>query len=159
MCYWILLESGKVISSTTVEHVTRDELLDEGTKVKIERFDEHLTLRLDDDKFVSDNVEGTTPYIEDSEVVAPEVRTGIAPTDDEYGVLIISEKMKDADERDDLDKYIGAQLLLDTGSEPLQARAIKRSRRPDGERIGKYHKNPIFNTRAYLVELADGTVD
>jgi hypothetical protein len=123
------------------------------------RGDKHLTLRLDDDKFVSDDVEGTTPYIEDSEVAAPEVRTGIAPTDDEYGDMIVSEKMKDADEHDDLDKYIGAQLLLDTGSEQLQARVIKRSRGPDGEKIGKYHKNPIFDTLAYLVELADGTVD
>jgi hypothetical protein len=152
MCYWILLESGKVISSTTVEHVTRDELLNADTRSKIERFDQRLELRLDDDKFVSDD-------IEDSEVDTPEVRTGIAPTDDEYGDMIITEKLKDADEYDDLDKYIGAQLLLDAGGEKLQARVIKRSRGPDGEAIGRYHKNPIFDTRAYLVELADGTVD
>jgi hypothetical protein len=44
MCYWILLESGKVISSTPIEHVTRDELLDTKTKAKIECFDKHLNL-------------------------------------------------------------------------------------------------------------------
>ena len=159
MCYWILLESGKVISSTTVEHVTRDELLHADTKQKIDTFDERLTLRLNDENFISDDVDGTTPYLEDTEINPPEVRTGITPTDEDYGDMIVTDKLQDADEYDDLDKYIGAQLLLDAGGEPLQARVIKRSRGPDGEVVGRYHANPIFDTRAYLVELADGTVD
>jgi hypothetical protein len=89
-------------------------------------------------------------------VATPEIRSGIVPTDDEYGDMIVTKKLKDADKYDDLDKYIGAQLLLDMGGKPLQARVIKsRSRGPDGEKVGKYHQNPIFDTRAYLVELAD----
>jgi hypothetical protein len=159
MCYWVLLESGKVISSTTVEHVTRDEILDDDTKEKIERFDARIKLRLDDENFVSDDIDGTTPYIEDIELDGPEVSTGIAPTDEEYGDMIVTEKLKDADDYDDLDRYIGAQLMLDVGGEKLQARVIKRSKGPDGEKMGRYHGNPIFDTRAYLVELADGTVD
>jgi hypothetical protein len=129
------------------------------TKAKVERFDKRLNLRLEDDNFVSDDIDGTMPYIEGSEVATPEIRSGITPTDDEYGDMIVTEKLKDADEYNDLDKYIGAQLLLDMGGQPLHARVIKRSRGPDGEKVGKYHHNPILDTRAYLVELADGTVD
>jgi hypothetical protein len=160
MCYWILLESGKVISSTTVQHVTRNELLDDETKGKIARFDERLDPRLNDENFISDDINGTTPYLEDTKIDPPEARTGITPTDEEYGDMIVTEKLQDADDHNDLDKYIGAQqLLLDAGGEQLQARVIKRSRGPDGKTIGQYHANPIFDTRAYLVELADGTVD
>jgi hypothetical protein len=73
--------------------------------------------------------------------------------------MIVTEKIQDADEYENFDKYIGAQLLLDVGGEKIQARVIKRSKGGDGENIGTYHRNPIFDTRAYLVELADGSVD
>jgi hypothetical protein len=34
LCYWIVTDSGQVVSKTSVEHVTRDDYLNEDTKEK-----------------------------------------------------------------------------------------------------------------------------
>ena len=85
---------------------------------------------------------------------------GVTPPEAEYAGMI-EEERKDADEygsSEEMDKYIGAQLLLDIGGEPTQARVIKRSVELDGTKKGNAHRNPIFDTRAYMVELGDGSV-
>jgi hypothetical protein len=40
LCYWLLLPSGKVLARTTVQHVTREDMLNEDVKMQINRFDE-----------------------------------------------------------------------------------------------------------------------
>ena len=42
LCYWLLLESGKVIARTTVQHVVRDDYLNDDVKREIERFDQSI---------------------------------------------------------------------------------------------------------------------
>ena len=71
---------------------------------------------------------------------------------------MIVEELPDDDEHEDLDNYIHAQLLLDVGKEKLQGRVTQRVRAPDGSKKGKPHKNPMFDTHAYLVEFSDGSV-
>ena len=39
-CYWLITESGKIISKTSVEHVTRNDYLQEDLKKEIEEFNE-----------------------------------------------------------------------------------------------------------------------
>jgi hypothetical protein len=39
LCYWFLLESGKVIARTTVQHVERDDYLNDDVKRDFESFD------------------------------------------------------------------------------------------------------------------------
>ena len=39
LCYWLLLESGKIIARTTVQHVVREDYLNDNVKLEIERFD------------------------------------------------------------------------------------------------------------------------
>ena len=63
MCYWVLTVSGNVISRTTVQHVSRDDLIDPVMKEKIKSFDEALVKRLDDTKFTDD--QGAEFYIDD----------------------------------------------------------------------------------------------
>jgi len=38
LCYWLVTESGQMVSKTSVEHVTRNDYLHEDTKKKIEAF-------------------------------------------------------------------------------------------------------------------------
>jgi hypothetical protein len=71
---------------------------------------------------------------------------------------MIMEDLPEADEHPDLDTYIHANLLLDVGGEKLQGRVIKRAKELDGTRKGRAHPNPMFDTRAYLVEFKDGSV-
>ena len=51
MCYWVITESGKVIAETTVQHVTRDDLLDPEIVSQVEKFTTNLDKRLDDENF------------------------------------------------------------------------------------------------------------
>ena len=42
LCNWLLLESGKVIARTTVQHVVRDDYLNDEIRREIERFDQSI---------------------------------------------------------------------------------------------------------------------
>ena len=42
MCYWLIIESGKLISKQSVEHVTRNYMLASGTKQQIDIFNTNL---------------------------------------------------------------------------------------------------------------------
>ena len=157
MCYWILTQSARVIATTTVQHVLQPETLDLTLRSRIADFDTAIRTRLDDSHYTDDPTPGISPYIQDVYDSIPDHTPGSAPPDAEYGDMI-QRALPDADDHPDIDTYIHANLLLDVGGEKLQARVIKRAKEPDGTRKGKAHPNPIFDTRAYLVEFQDGSV-
>jgi hypothetical protein len=39
LCYWIVTDSGQVVSKMSVEHVTGEDYLSEDTKVKVKDFE------------------------------------------------------------------------------------------------------------------------
>jgi hypothetical protein len=45
LSYWLITESGKIISKTSVEHVTRDDYLQADKKQEIENFNQTLETR------------------------------------------------------------------------------------------------------------------
>jgi hypothetical protein len=46
LCYWIVTDSGQVVSKTLVEHVTHNDYLNEDTKAKVKEFERKLEFRL-----------------------------------------------------------------------------------------------------------------
>jgi hypothetical protein len=52
MCYWLITDSGQVVSKTLVEHVTCNDFLHEDTRKRIEKFNEKLEEHLDDTYFI-----------------------------------------------------------------------------------------------------------
>jgi hypothetical protein len=52
LCYWLLLPSGKVLARTTVQHVTREDMLNEDVKMQINQFNDQVENRLNDENFV-----------------------------------------------------------------------------------------------------------
>jgi hypothetical protein len=50
----LITESGKVISKTSIEHVTRDDYLQADKKLEIETFNDQLAASLDDANFIVD---------------------------------------------------------------------------------------------------------
>ena len=112
---------------------------------------------LSDTNFVSNDIEGASPYIQDYSLPIPSRRTGVVPSDTEYGDMNHEEAPED-DTHDNLDNYIHAQLVLDMGGEQLQGRVIRHATERDGTKKGMAHRNPLFDTRAYLVEVKDGSV-
>ena len=164
LCYWLITESGHIISKSSVEHVTRDDYLEEDKKKEIEAFNKKLEEKLDDTNSQADwPDEFTSMFLEDmdedynSGVTYEEENT---PTDEEYDDMITEERPEADDAEELLDKYLNAELILDLGSgTERRGRVIKRSRGLDGEAIGRAHANPLFDTREYDVEFLDGSVE
>ncbi|KAI2498914.1 Reverse transcriptase (RNA-dependent DNA polymerase) [Fragilaria crotonensis] len=156
LCYWLLLESGKVIARTTVQHVIRDDYVNDDVKLEIERFDQSIDERLTVQNFIAYDTGGF--YIQDELVDTP-----VAPTEEvDYGDMEAPETM-DADDIDSdiLDKYdLNAEFIFDvrTGNE-RKGRVVKRAKGTSGEPIGRAHSNPLFDTREYVVEFTDGSTE
>jgi hypothetical protein len=49
LSYWLITESGKIISKTSVEHVVRNDYLNDDKKAQIDAFDSKLDKALDDE--------------------------------------------------------------------------------------------------------------
>ena len=52
MFYWLIIDYGKLVSKTSVEHVIRDDYLNPEIKKQIDEFNDKLDKRLDDTKFL-----------------------------------------------------------------------------------------------------------
>ena len=112
---------------------------------------------LDNTNFICDDIPGSSPSTLDTYSPPLDNRRGIIPSDEEYGDMLYEEPRED-DTHQDLDNYLHAQLMMDVGGEQIQGRVIQRAKNPDGTKKGTSHKNPLFDTRAYLVEFKDGSV-
>jgi hypothetical protein len=150
LCYWLITESGKIISKSSVDE-----------------FNQKLQDALSDDSFiVDDDGNHETAYMledieeEDLNPGVRSTRNPTTPTDEEFDDMQLSEQHPEVDDDDAIDKYLTAELILDIGSgNERRGRVMKRSRGQDGEPIGRAHTNPLFDTREYDVEFTDGTID
>jgi hypothetical protein len=52
MYYWIIPVSGIPIYDITVQHVTRDDLLDDDIRAQVDVFNKQLEIRLDEKNFL-----------------------------------------------------------------------------------------------------------
>ena len=58
MAYWIIPISVQPITETTVQNITRDDIIDPNIAVQIKSFNQALTERLDNIKFIIDGFNG-----------------------------------------------------------------------------------------------------
>ena len=79
-CYWILTDSGQVISCATVQHVTVAEAGTDEIKAAVEQFVQTVNKRLSNIGHVQDTTGQTTAYIKDvpDEIIDTEY-IGIVP--------------------------------------------------------------------------------
>ncbi len=143
-----------MIARTTVQHVVRDDYLDNDVKRNFESFDRSIEERQSDQNFMADPANGF--YIQDKPDKVP---NGIARTEEDYGDMIIPDMLDAEDINDDvIDKYLNAELIFDVGtSSERRGRVVKRARGTSGKPIGRAHSNPLFDTREYVIEFTDGT--
>lgn len=151
MCYWLIPVSGTPIATTTVQHVTAEDMRNIDIAQRVEQFNQCLSQRLDETNFViEDQQRPPDVYIEYDDEGA------IIPNDD-------GETRPEADEVDSYDKWIGATFLLDPirngDNVGTKARVMQRRTDPFGNPIGRAHSNPLMDTREYDVLLEDGTYD
>ena len=164
MCYWILTKAGKVISNTTVQHVTRLDRSRPEIASRIELFDEAVNRRLDDTNFhLEDEVTGLhLDDIDSSEHNSAGNADLNIPTEEEYDDMKFEDKPEhnDDDGMEYFDNYIGAEISLQRGDATSRARVKKRTRDSGtGDLVGKRHNNPYMSTATYDVEFPDGEVE
>jgi len=152
MCYWLIPVSGTPIATTTVQHVTAEDMRDTDIAERVQQFNEWLTRRLDETNFIiEDHQRPPDIYLEYDDDVAP-----VEPVNPD-------DARPEADDIDDHDKWIGATFLLDplrnTDKVGTKARVVQRRTDPFGNPIGRAHPNPLMDTREYDVVLEDGTYD
>jgi hypothetical protein len=90
LCYWLVTDTGKLVSNSSVQQVTRDDYLQEDIKKQIDELNKKLKERLNDKNFLLFNEGFQGMYIEDiedlmeshSSVIHEETNT---PSDEDYG--------------------------------------------------------------------------
>ena len=153
MCYYVLKENGEVLSKTSVQHVTREELQTDDIRDRCSRWEEKLKKRLDTKDFVLEykDTDPGTMYIDD-----------IDGEDNSNWVTELEEDpmIPEADQfptPDSVDEYINTMIMVPDGDGRQSGIVRKRMKTNDGTPIGTRNKNFLLDTRKYEVELSDGT--
>ena len=159
LCYWILTEKGTVISRTTVQHFTEDEVKHPELQERIRDYHRILEASLganyvfddqDDNAFVLDDVDAPigSGYNE-SDYFGPEQLPDV------------DDVVKDEDERaaeNTYDQYVGAEISVpDRNGQKLLAKVMKRLENRNTNADGKY--NPLKDHSIYEVQFGDGTTE
>jgi len=143
LCYWILTEMGRVIARTTVQRVTKEDLLLPHVKLKMQVFEDKIKPKMDSERHrVNSPAEGLTLDDEEDPNDEPEGET--KPEQDDF-----TEETYDA--------YLGAELLIPSGDQFIVGRVMKRTRDDNGNPVGQRNSNPILDTRVYEVQFGDGS--
>jgi hypothetical protein len=121
--YWLITKSGKIISKTSVEHVTRDDYLQTDKKAEIEAFNCRLEESLDNANFMIDGEgEFDSMYLDDiDDNVNPGVVRGdeeeydTTPSAEDYRDMHTNERTED-DDKEAIDKYLNVELIMNMGT-------------------------------------------
>ncbi len=158
MCYWILTRTGKVVSRTTVQHLTDEDVAQEGIQQRIT--DYHTSIELAFSKHgdcYAVNGDQFNAMIDEN---IPEDATYAAHEEDVRDVddILASDDSSADDEVDCYNGYINAEIhMKDADGNIKYGRVTKRARRDDGTPIGRTHANPFLDSSEYIVEHPDGT--
>ena len=143
MCYWVLNEQGNFISRSTVQHVTKQDLLNTTLKETLELADKKIKDKLADQKLKLEPYPGNKFFHKDillDEEEEQELYTEV-PEDNDY-----TEEL--------LDGIIGANVALQHNGQKVKAKIMKQDIGPDGNPIGNYNQKPILYSRKYELELS-----
>ena len=140
LSYWLITESGKIISKTSVEHVTRDDYL-QVIKAEIDQFNHCIDESLDDASFIVDGEgEFDSMYLEgikdDNHLCIHHANDLNTLTAMEYDDMHTDDRPDD-DEEEAINKYLNIELIMGVGTNDEQCRCIVKCLWGlDGEPIG-----------------------
>ena len=154
LCYWVLKANGTVLSRTTVQHVTTDDLKSPDTMQAANTFDDALRTRLNDANFLVQYDDSTPFHTNDIHLDHEEPDMEFVSPDD----FKVSHAMEADDFTDEAyDGYLNAELILPQGDRMVKGKVLKRKRGDDGAPVGVRNSNPIIDTRVYEVGFSDGS--
>jgi hypothetical protein len=127
MSYWLITESGKIISKTSVKHVIRNHYLQVDKRKQIDDFNLRLEASLDNANFIIDGKgEFDSLYLQDidddlnsgvrhendeiapSDEVRDDSKLDTTPTSEDYGDMHTDERPED--------EYLNVELIMNMGT-------------------------------------------
>jgi hypothetical protein len=118
--YWLITESGKIISKTSVEHVTSDVYLQTDKKAEIDEFNQKLDESLADASFAIEGEGGFDSMNLDD--IDDDMNPGVTSKDDrntpsklDYRDMLTNERPHDKD-KETIDKYFNVELIMNMGT-------------------------------------------
>ena len=152
LCYWILKENGSVLARSTVQHVTREDTLQDDVQGNIREYHTILNERLQVNS--QENPEETFNQYIMHDVLGDESNYDVY-----HEVSDIDDILDDKNE-DSCDGYINVELSIPTkNGTPRVGRVIKRVKGNDGTTIQSGHYNPLLDTSEYEVRVPDGSTE
>ena len=153
-----------MIEETTVQNVTRYDVLDTETAAQVKNFNTGINERLDDTKFLIQHREGGFTWEDEYDLQQwdPSYRYN-DPAEEEYGAASGGTPLAGAEDLNDdwYDKYIGAKLIIDKkfNNGGNLATVIKQSTNDFKAPIEQAHRNSMMDTREFEVDLENGKTD
>ena len=143
----ILKENGQVVHRSTYRPLTQDEIDSREEQLVRDAFDKSVKEKLGPEA-------KRTDFDDDPDVETP---TFDVYADGDDGEIT---RAPDAEEvtPEDLDNYIGAEVMLQKGDRVMSGTVRNRKREADGTLRGTRNQQPILDTRVYEVEFPDGEV-
>ena len=117
MCYWIVTDSGQVVSKTSMEHMTCNDYLNEDMKAKVKEFKRKLGEHLDDSNFILQGGDGVNLKILedlDDDGIGAMAEDGITLMEEEYDDMIVEEH-PEANDEEVVDRYLNMELTMGAG--------------------------------------------
>ena len=162
MSYWVLTETAEIVSRTTVQRLTNLEKKTDEMKRRIEHFTLSTAALLQAQSQDIPIPPDTNPWLRLTRSDDPEMTSYLSGRD---SLWLLNQEVyndKSGQPTGDLeDNYINMEIALPRGDDDqLQhARVKRRAVDQDGKPIGQAADNPMLDTRKYIVQYLDGTVE
>lgn len=165
--YWILRDTGNVISTSNVTHLTVEEWQDDRKQIAIKDYNAAIDSALAPDKHVSrePSVQGRMLDDVDTGHALDPAYGNNTPTDQDYQTpeaLPHVDDIIDGDEKLDhdspFDQFIGVEIQFDSGDGSTKRGKVKKRKHDEhGNPLGIYNTNIFHNHAEYVVDMLDGT--
>jgi len=147
LCFWILPFSGVPIARTTIQAISKEDLLTDIIKDKLLEFDQSIEQKLYEGRPV---ISDFSLYREDEN---PSQEDSVDPVEPEVQAPKIGDIEQDA-----FDELLLMEPTLIREGILEKAKIVGRKRDSDSNLVGHYDSNPLLNTRIYLAEFPDGHI-
>ena len=162
----MLTDKGQILSRTTVQHITKNEVQIPEIQQSIHDYHSKLHSILGEKEFTT-NMDGFSDFIND------DVDSGSSMDEDVLdwmGKYLGPQDTKDIDamvdhsdarkQADTYDNFIGAEVAMPNRvGEKAMGRVVKRVKDNDGNALGTATDNPLTNTSKYEVKFPDGHIE
>lgn len=151
-CYHVLTEKATSVMTNTVLPIGENKMSNRDLTRRMDLFDKYIEEKIGNKiKKSKEQYAGFPDYGDIFEERSEDLPTIV---EEESLIPDIEDRTKE-----EYDKHIGAEVLIDVGGESRRAVVKSRARDQDGNPIGQRNDNYILDTREYEVQFEDGATN